>query len=190
MEPGDHNDDSTVVPFRTTTFGTPSQTASAGEERVRNELAAHGEAPDELSDVDQRAADDEVIFRQRFGFDWPRLHRRRLLWLKRDLDLTDVEIRLLQRTGNFVLDPGAVRVRARRWHWLWGWFQIWCLGLFVGVPFAVVLSSKTLLLLPWQWAMLILWALGTWWVGRGIHWYWVRPFQIVRRTEANAPVTG
>lgn len=189
MESGDPNDDDRIVPFRAPGFGAPSQTARADVERLRRELAAHGEAPEQLSEADQRAVDDEEVFRQRFGFDWPRLHRRRLLWLKRELDLTDMEIRLLQRTGNFVLDPGAVSVRARRWHWLWGWFQIWCLGLVIGVPCALVLGSNELLL-PWQWAVLILWGLGSWWLGRGIHWYWVRPFQIVRRTQAKTSVTG
>lgn len=158
-------------------------------QRVRAQVAEHGYAFDALSPTDEKLVDDEVAFQQRFGFDWPRVHRRELLWLKRDLDLTDAEIRLLQRTGNFVLEPSSVRLDVKRSHYLFGWAQIVCLGVFIGVPILLVVGSQRLLL-PWQWVVLALWSFGTYGVGRGLHYLYVRPYQIFRRTRAMGPERG
>lgn len=158
-------------------------------QHVRAQVAEHGQLSDALSPADEKLVEDEVAFQKRFGFDWPRVHRRELLWLKRDLDLTDAEIRLLQRTGNFFLEPSSVRLDVKRWFYLVGWAQIVSLGVCIGVPILQVVGSQRFLL-PSQWVILALWSLGAYGLGRGLHYFYVRPYQIFRRTRAMGPERG
>ncbi len=61
-----------------------------------------GDAAPKRRDPDDPFIEDEDAFHRRFGigFRWPRGHRKSLLDLKRDLDLTDGEIRQLRYGGN------------------------------------------------------------------------------------------
>lgn len=186
------DDDKKVVSFPTRPRTGPDESdalSSSFARHVRAQVAEHGLVSDALSPTDEKLVEDEVAFQQRFGFDWPRVHRRELLWLKRDLDLTDAEIRLLQRTGNFILEPSCVRLDVKRWQYLFGWAQIGCLGVFIGLPILLAIASQRVLL-PWRWIVLALLSFGAYGVGRGLYYLYIRPYQILRRTRAMGPERG
>lgn len=69
---------------------------------------------------DQDAIDDERAFIRRFGFDWPRRDRIGVIALKRRLDLTDREIRLLKWTCNLRRSHGVVTLASTRWAAIFG----------------------------------------------------------------------
>lgn len=186
--------DDKILPFRRLEpeADLPKAIAADLDARVAMEAIEAGRPAEHgnLSDADRAVIDDENAFQRRFGFDWPRQYRRKLLLLKHDLDLTDCEIQLLQRTRNFVLDPCGLRLETRRWHWWWGWAQIWCLGVFIAVPIALVVAGRGDVLATWQWLALALWAIGSYALGHAVFLFYVRPFQIQQRTRADRPVIG
>lgn len=83
---------------------------------------------------DQDAIDDERVFIRRFGFDWPRSDRIGVIALKRRLDLTDREIRLLKWTCNLRRSHGVVTLASARWAAFFGR----CLATFALFEFGVV----------------------------------------------------
>lgn len=76
---------------------------------------------------DDELSDEEVIakewkFRKRFGpgFTWNSLHRKALIELKHEKDLTDPEIRLFHWSGNLRRTPFGVTLSVSVWVALWG----------------------------------------------------------------------
>lgn len=59
-----------------------------------------------MDELDRRALNNEVFFKRRFGFSAPAEQRGQLLALKRQWDLTDLELRHLRRAGLLRLRKG------------------------------------------------------------------------------------
>lgn len=71
---------------------------------------------------DHRAIDDERYFKRRFGFDAPLEQRRDTVEVKKRLDLTDLEISKLKKSGLLTLRKGKpTSLCADRCVWLMGW---------------------------------------------------------------------
>jgi hypothetical protein len=107
-------------------------------------------AQEDLVDAyDRQVVADEYEFRARFGFERPRRDRKHLIELKHALDLTDREIRLLQRAGALSYKPEGVRLNASRWMMVYGQFMITTLGLmgFQACHLASRQNTVTLLLI-------------------------------------------
>src|SRR6185312_3565604 len=77
-------------------------------------------SPIPMTLLDRKAIENERVFIRRFGFDWPRRDRIAVIELKRRLDLTDREIRLLKWTGNRKQKHGVVRLASTRWSAIFG----------------------------------------------------------------------
>lgn len=100
------------------------------QELVAATREAWATAEEDLVDAhDRQVVDDEHEFRARFGFERPRRDRKHLIELKHALDLTDREIRLLQRSGALPFKPGGVRLSASRWMAVYGRVMIATPGL-------------------------------------------------------------
>lgn len=69
----------------------------------------------ELSSEDLKALQSEQQFKARFGFALGRRGRQSLFEVIDRYDLTDAEVRALDRVGCFDWDGHTLRVRARRW---------------------------------------------------------------------------
>lgn len=104
--------------------------AGVEPERSRNEQTR----------LDQETIEDERIFIQRFGFDWPRRDRVALLELKHRCDLTDREIRLLNWTGSLRRRDGIVILISSRGAAIFGK----CLIVLMCVEFLLVVGGGLL----------------------------------------------
>lgn len=123
-----------VIPFPEREMLVDASTApdwdALKQELVAATRDAWATAEEDLVDAyDLQVVADEHAFRARFGFERPRLDRKHLIELKHALDLTDREIRLLQRAGALSFKPGGVRLSASRWVAVYGRVMIATLGL-------------------------------------------------------------
>lgn len=136
---------------------------------------------DELSD--ERVIASEKKFRKRFGpgFTWNTFHRKALIKLKHEKDLTDPEIRLFHWSGNLRRTPFGVTLSASIWVALWGGVAL--------TPF--VLLFLALLIAAWPnlhgatlfalRAVIALSVLGAFCYG--IYWFHIEPWRVQRRVE-------
>lgn len=92
-------------------------------EEIRRLLDVH--EPAEPPTPDDEVIADEAKFRQRFGvgFSWGLRHRRDLMRLKREYDLSDGEIILFKRTGNLHRTPIGVELSVNGRFTIWGALQ-------------------------------------------------------------------
>lgn len=142
-----------------------------------------------FSPEEQRVIDDESAFIARFGFDWPSRFRRELICLKHRVDMTDAEIRLLQKTRNFLLHPErGLELCAKRWMWVWGWTQVFILGVVLGLPLLHVIKQAILSTFQYvAWLILLVAWLS---LSRAVFLFYVRPWQIQQRVAAGRHVYG
>jgi hypothetical protein len=96
---------------------------------------------DLFEEADQAAIDSEDVFIKRFRFDAPRRDRKRLIQLKHHADLTDREIRLLNRAGSLLFGATSASISAPMILVIWGWIQL--LLLFVLMLLAFLLAGRT-----------------------------------------------
>ncbi len=94
---------------------------------------------------DREALEDERAFRRRFGFTVNREQRRKTLELKRDMDLTDPEIRRLRWSGSLDLKSEPAKVRASNFVRGFGYAMIVlvCLQMLLGILAVVRADSLT-----------------------------------------------
>lgn len=90
---------------------------------------------------DAKAIESESAFKARFGFDAPRHRRQQTLALKHDADLTDREIRLLQRFRCLAFTGKAAEISAPVYLAMWGYLQIGAVAILMLCTFAVALGS-------------------------------------------------
>lgn len=136
---------------------------------------------DELSD--EQVIAKEWKFRKRFGpgFTWNRRHRKALIELKHELDLTDPEIRLFYWSGNLRRTPFGVTLSANIWVALWGGVL---LALFAVLFLALLIASwpnlhgATPVTLRAVTGLTFLGALCF-----IIYWFHIEPWRIQRRVE-------
>lgn len=175
-----------VIPFpeRSALTDIPS---TAGWDVLKQELVAATRdvwataQEDLVDDYDRQVVADEYEFRVRFGFERPRRDRKHLIELKHALDLTDREIRLLQRAGALSFKPEGVRLNASRWMAVYGRFMIATLGL-LGLQVCHLLSRQnavTLLLIAKLVGLAVTLVSMVWFIQR----IYIRPWLIQRRTQ-------
>lgn len=136
---------------------------------------------DDLSD--ERVIANEGKFRKRFGpgFTWNSFHRKALIELKHEKDLTDPEIRLFHWSGNLRRTPFGVTLAASGWIALWGGVLLTpFLMLFLALLIAAWpnLHGATLVALQ---AVIGLSLLGV--LCYAIYWFHIEPWRIQRRAE-------
>ena len=85
--------------------------------------ALDGHEPPEPPSYDEEIIVDEAKFRRRFGFSWGLRHRRDLMRLKAEYDLSDSEIIFFKRTGNLHRTPVGVQLSINYWVTFWGLLQ-------------------------------------------------------------------
>lgn len=151
----------------------PPKPLHPGLEELLKALDEH--EPREPPSPDEDVIADEAKFKRRFGFSWGLRHRRDLMRLKAEYDLSDGEIIFFKRTGNLRRTPVGVQLSINYWVTSWGalqfaafsglavillivlWPQLgelstkalkgWAL---LGFLFAISTSVYVLYLLPWQ----------------------------------------
>lgn len=97
----------------------------AVEKAILEEIAKiAASAPTVPGDCDEQVLVDERAFQRRFGFDAPRERREQVVQLKHDADLTDREIRGLNRTRSLTFKNGMASISAPLIVALWGGFCI------------------------------------------------------------------
>lgn len=183
----DADPSSQVIPFpeRSATTDAP---LAPGWDALKQELVAATRdlwttAQEDLVDAyDRQVVADEYEFRARFGFERPRRDRKHLIELKHALDLTDREIRLLQRAGALSYKPEAVRLNASRWMMVYGQFMLATLGL-MGLQACHLASRQntvTLLLIVKLVGLAVM-LMGMGWF---IQYIYICPWRIQKRTRA------
>lgn len=171
--------------------GKPMTQPDASIEQLRRVIhdELQGVDVEPFSQEDQRVVDDESAFIARFGFDWPRRFRRDLIHFKHRVDVTDKEIRLLQKTRNFLLHPDrGLELCAKRWMWVWGWTQVYVLGIVLGLPLLHVIKHaflSTFQYVAWL-IILVVWLS----LSRAVFLFYVRPWQIQQRVTTERPEYG
>ena len=120
-----------VVPFPSQPAAAEARPVSPLEERVFAAVVDALEAFDDdfESEFDRTALHCEETFFSRFRFDAPRKQRQLLLEFKHRADLTDREIRHLQRCGCLKFDRESVTIVAPLWVEWFGWTQLALLAL-------------------------------------------------------------
>lgn len=144
-----------------------------------------GALEDDLVDeVDREAIDNEDAFVRRFRFDAPRGHRRQLIHLKHEADLTDREIRLLSRAGALKFKGATAAISAPLCLAAWGWTQLaglsslMLLGFLVASRVAAPTMMQVTQLIAFEFALLI--------VGLALLNLYVVPRRILNRVLAPA----
>lgn len=102
-------------------------------------------ATQQAAAADEFVVSDETAFRRRFGFVVCRHDRRQLLALKLQRDLTDREIRILQRSGSLLFEDDAARISAPVAFPVWGALQLCALFAVMLLGFLAFESH------PFQW---------------------------------------
>lgn len=142
MAKGDDEDvehvesESKVVPLRPKPSKPPAPERGVEnrlDEMRRILLESERHDDDELSD--ERVMENERAFKRRFGFLWPPSQRRALIELKRKLELTDSEVKLLRWSGVLKRTPLGVTLTSGTWLALWGGVILIYLGLLFAAVF-------------------------------------------------------
>lgn len=162
-------------------------------EEIRNLLKASetfeattpgdGEVTQEEAISDENVIPDEDEFLKRFGagFSWGLRHRRDLMRLKKEYDLSDGEIILFHRTGNLHRTPFGVDLSVNRWFTAWGAIQFMVflgLTLFSLIVLWPQLNTLSMLALK-GWAIIGFTSAVTW----SIYALYLLPWRVFRRVE-------
>lgn len=156
------------------------------KDSIRSEMRAiFGAAVSESRDDDW--SDENVVinpraFRRRFGpgFKWTRLHRRLLIELIAEKDLTDFEVQLLHWSGSLKRTAESVEVSV---HWtqaLWGSIALFY---WASVSLAPLLIAKMSLHQPWLAFQASATVACSALVGLGIYAFNIHPWRIQHRLE-------
>lgn len=133
----------------------------------------------ELSSEDLKALQSEQLFKARFGFALGRRGRQSLFEVIDRYDLTDAEVRALDRVGCFDWDGHTLRVRARKWIGFAGILYLAVIAIITALAASAIASLAKA---AWQpravlWAILVALLL----IGMMIYKLYLMPFQLFGR---------
>jgi hypothetical protein len=174
---------------RIISFPFPAPQDMHGSPALKSELReAIAEGFDALDDdlvdkADLAAINSEGVFLQRFAFDAPREHRKQIINLKYQCDLTDREISFLQSVGALKFGISDARISAHILLTMCGWVQLFCLSALMS--FAFLAASRVDHVSMAQIGALAAFEFALLGVAAGVFHLYIRPYRIARRAARN-----
>lgn len=146
------------------------------------------------AELDERAIDNEYLFRYRFGFFASRAVRANIIALKTEHELTDEEIRSLRHAGQLSIKRHEAKLAPDQLLPAVGWLYAIVLSLVCGVCFIAIVSSSA----PgWKQGLGLMAVCGFWvgsmWFVSKVHispWRLLKQVGVVGRVRATCSQAG